>query len=52
VQPARSLGHLVDESAKLRRDELGRYRAAGLRRLFAVAAERFAAGRFTVGLFF
>jgi hypothetical protein len=46
VQPAIPIGHLVDEGAKLRCDELRRYRAG--RRLFTVPVERFAVGRFAV----
>ena len=52
VQPTVAVRHLVDQRGKLGRDEFRLYRAAGLRRLFAVPAEGFAVARFAVGLFF
>ena len=52
VQPTVAVRHLVDQRGKLGRDEFRFYRAAGLRRLFAVPAEGFAVARFAVGLFF
>ena len=51
VQPSRPGRHMGVERGELRLDEFGRYRAARLRRLFAVPAEAFAFG-FGFGVFF